>query len=148
MEHYTKRDILRMVEEEDVEFIRLQFTDIFGSLKNMAVTASQLEKALEGRFMFDGSAIEGFASIEDSDLYLKPDPNTLEIFPWRPQQGKVARLICDVYGVDQKPFEGDPRYVLKQAAAKAADRLPGERIRITMSSGRQGRRVPSPSVTG
>ena len=72
MNNYTKEDIMKLVEEEDVEFIRLQFTDIFGSLKNMAVTASQLEKALEGRFMFDGSAIEGFASIEDSDLYLKP----------------------------------------------------------------------------
>ena len=114
MNNYTKEDIMKLVEEEDVEFIRLQFTDIFGSLKNMAVTASQLEKALEGRFMFDGSAIEGFASIEDSDLYLKPDPNTLEIFPWRPQQGKVARLICDIVRPDGTPFEGDSRYILRR----------------------------------
>ena len=121
MNNYTKEDIMKLVEEEDVEFIRLQFTDIFGSLKNMAVTASQLEKALEGRFMFDGSAIEGFASIEDSDLYLKPDPNTLEIFPWRPQQGKVARLICDIVRPDGTPFEGDSRYILKRALREAAE---------------------------
>lgn len=121
MNNYTKEDIMKLVEEEDVEFIRLQFTDLFGSLKNMAVTASQLEKALEGRFMFDGSAIEGFASIEDSDLYLKPDPNTLEIFPWRPQQGKVARLICDIVRPDGTPFEGDSRYILKRALREAAE---------------------------
>ena len=120
MGHYTRKEIMRLVEEEDVEFIRLQFTDIFGSLKNMAVTASQLEKALDGRFMFDGSAIEGFSSIEDSDLYLRPDPDTLEIFPWRPQQGKVARLICDITRPDGTPFEGDSRYILKQALAEAA----------------------------
>ena len=121
MGHYTRKEIMRLVEEEDVEFIRLQFTDIFGSLKNMAVTASQLEKALDGRFMFDGSAIEGFSSIEDSDLYLRPDPDTLEIFPWRPQQGKVARLICDITRPDGTPFEGDSRYILKQALAEAAE---------------------------
>ena len=120
MGHYTRKEIMRLVEEEDGEFIRLQFTDIFGSLKNMAVTASQLEKALDGRFMFDGSAIEGFSSIEDSDLYLRPDPDTLEIFPWRPQQGKVARLICDITRPDGTPFEGDSRYILKQALAEAA----------------------------
>ena len=120
MGHYTRKEIMRLVEEEDVEFIRLQFTDIFGSLKNMAVTASQLEKALDGRFMFDGSAIEGFSSIEDSDLYLRPNPDTLEIFPWRPQQGKVARLICDITRPDGTPFEGDSRYILKQALAEAA----------------------------
>ena len=121
MSKYSKDDIIRMVEEEDVEFIRLQFTDIFGMLKNVAITAGQLPKALENRCIFDGSAIEGFVRIDESDMYLYPDLDTFEIFPWRPQQGKVARLICDVYGVDQKPFEGDPRYVLKQAAAKAAD---------------------------
>ncbi|HJB08772.1 MAG TPA: glutamine synthetase family protein, partial [Candidatus Enterocloster faecavium] len=121
MSKYSRDDIIRMVEEEDVEFIRLQFTDIFGMLKNVAITAGQLPKALENRCIFDGSAIEGFVRIDESDMYLYPDLDTFEIFPWRPQQGKVARLICDVYGVDQKPFKGDPRYVLKQAAAKAAD---------------------------
>ena len=121
MGNVTREDILKLTEEEDVEFIRLQFTDLFGSLKNMAVTVSQLEKALDGRFMFDGSAVEGYAGIEDSDLYLKPDPDTLEIFPWRPQQGKVARLICDIVRPDGSPFEGDSRYILKRALKEAAE---------------------------
>ncbi len=93
MNNYTREDILRMVEEEDVGFIRLQFTDMYGTLKNVAITSSQLEKALDNECMFDGSAIEGFARMEDSDMYLRPDLNTFEIFPWRPQQGKVARLL-------------------------------------------------------
>ena len=121
MGKYTKEDILRMVKEDDVEFIRLQFTDIFGDLKNVAITASQIEKALDNKIMFDGSSIEGFARIEESDMYLYPDYDTYETFPWRPQQGKVARLICDVYTPDNKPFAGDPRYVLKRALKEAAD---------------------------
>lgn len=121
MKNYTKQDIIRLVEDEDVEFIRLQFTDIFGNLKNVAITSSQLEKALDNKCMFDGSSIEGFLGIEESDMYLYPDYNTLEIFPWRPQQGKVARLICDVYRPNGKPFEGDSRYILKQAIAEAAE---------------------------
>ncbi len=118
---YNKEDIFRMVEEEDVEFIRLQFTDIFGVLKNMAVTVSQLEKVLDNQCMFDGSSIEGFLHIEESDMYLHPDLDTFEIFPWRPQQGKVARLICDVYLPDGRPFAGDPRYVLKTVLEEAKD---------------------------
>ena len=100
MNNYTREDILRMVEEEDVGFIRLQFTDIFGTMKNIAITTSQLDKALNNEIMFDGSSIEGFARVEESDMYLYPNLNTFEIFPWRPQQGKVARLICDVYKPD------------------------------------------------
>ena len=119
MKYHTKEDILRLAEEEDVEFIRLQFTDIFGNLKNIAVTASQLQKALDNKCMFDGSSIEGFASEEESDMCLYPDFSTLEIFPWRPQQGKVARMICDVRRPDGSPFEGDPRYVLKRAVQEA-----------------------------
>ncbi len=119
MSKYEKEDILRLAEEEDVEFIRLQFTDIFGMLKNVAVTYSQLNKALEGRCMFDGSAIEGFVRDDESDMYLCPDLDTFEIFPWRPQQGKVARLICDVFRPNGSPFEGDPRYVLKKALDRA-----------------------------
>ena len=92
MNNYTKEDIIRLVEEEDVEFIRLQFTDLFGNLKNIAVTASQLDRVLSNKCMFDGSAIDGFARIEESDMYLYPDLDTFTIFPWRPQQGKVARL--------------------------------------------------------
>ena len=118
MSKYTKQDIIRMVEDEDVEFIRLQFTDMFGTLKNVAVTSSQLEKALNNECMFDGSSIEGFVRIEESDLY--PDFDTFCIFPWRPQQGKVARIICDIYTADRQPFSGDPRYVLKKAVADAA----------------------------
>ena len=119
MSRYTKDDIFRMVEEEDVEFIRLQFTDIFGTLKNIAITSSQLEKALDNKCMFDGSSVEGFVRIEESDMYLYPDYETFEIFPWRPQQGKVARLICDVYTPDGKPFEGDPRWILKKTIKEA-----------------------------
>lgn len=121
MNQYTKQDIIRMVKEEDVEFIRLQFTDMFGTLKNVAITASQLEKALNNECMFDGSSIEGFVRMEESDMYLYPDLDTFVIFPWRPQQGKVARIICDIYTADKKPFEGDPRYVLKKAIGHAGE---------------------------
>ncbi len=118
---YSKEDIFRMVEEEDVEFIRLQFTDIFGVLKNMAITSSQLAKALDNQCMFDGSSVEGFARIEESDMYLHPDYDTFEIFPWRPQQGKVARLICDIYTPDRKPFVGDSRNILKNVLKQAKE---------------------------
>ena len=120
MSKYSKQDIIRIVEEEDVEFIRLQFTDIFGALKNVAITSSQLEKALDNRVMFDGSSIEGFVRIEESDMYLYPDLDTFTIFPWRPQQGKVARIICDVYNADGTPFAGASRMVLKKQIDEAA----------------------------
>ena len=119
MSRYTKEDIFRIVEEEDVEFIRLQFTDIFGTLKNVAITSSQLEKALNNKCMFDGSSIEGFVRIEESDMYLYPDLDTFTIFPWRPQQGKVARIICDIYCADKTPFTGDSRYILKRQIEEA-----------------------------
>lgn len=121
MAKYTNQDILKLVEENDVKFIRLQFTDVFGILKNVAITAKQLERSLKEGTMFDGSSIDGFSRIEESDMVLKPDPDTFEIFPWRPQQGKVARLICDVYTTDGKPYEGCPRNVLKKTLAKAAE---------------------------
>ena len=144
---YTKQDVLRLVQEEDVEFIRLQFTDIFGTMKNVAITSSQLEKALDNNCMFDGSSIEGFVRIEESDMYLYPDLDTLNVFPWRPQQGKVARLICDVYRPNREPFEGDPRYILKKVVKQAAElgyQLMSDRnvsfsciIRMTMDSRRR-----------
>ena len=118
---YTKEDIIRMVKEEDIEFIRLQFTDIFGQLKNVAITASQIEKAVNNQIMFDGSSIEGFVRIDESDQYLYPNLDSFVVFPWRPSQGKVARLICDVYNPDGTPFVGDPRGVLKRVLKKAAD---------------------------
>lgn len=121
MSKYTKEDIIKIVRDKDVKFIRLQFTDIFGTLKNVAITASQLEKALKNECMFDGSSIEGFVRIEESDQYLRPDLDSFVIFPWRPQQGKVARLICDIYTPEGKPFDGDPRYVLKKVLAEAAE---------------------------
>ncbi len=118
MNNYSKEDIIRIIDEEDVEFIRLQFTDIFGQLKNVAITRSQLEKALSNQCMFDGSSIEGFAQIEESDLYLYPCLDTFTIFPWRPQQGKVARFICDIYRPEGTPFEGDPRLVMRRAISQ------------------------------
>lgn len=121
MSRYTKQDIINMIQDNDVEFIRLQFTDIFGTLKNVAITASQIERALKNECMFDGSAIEGFVRIEESDMYLYPDLDTFQIFPWRPQQGKVARLICDVYRPNGESFEGDPRYILKKVIKQAED---------------------------
>ena len=118
---YSKEDIIRIIKEENIEFIRLQFTDIFGMLKNVAITASQIEKALDNQMMFDGSSIEGFVRIDESDQYLYPDLNSFVIFPWQQTHGKVARLICDVYNTDGTPFIGDPRGVLKRTLKKAAD---------------------------
>ena len=122
MSKYTKEDILRLAEEEDIEFIRLQFTDMFGVLKNVAVTTGQLEKALNNRVLFDGSAINGFVGIEESDMYLHPDPDTFSIFPWRPRQSRVARLLCNIHYPDGRPFEGDSRYILKKVLAGAKEK--------------------------
>lgn len=121
MAKYTEADIVQLIEEEDVEFIRLQFTDMYGMFKNVAITSSQLERALNNECMFDGSSIDGFVRVEESDMYLHPELDTFEIFPWRPQQGKVARLMCDVYCPDGTPFGGDPRYVLKKEMKKAEE---------------------------
>ena len=118
---YTKEDIIRIVKEEDINFIRMQFTDIFGQLKNVAITASQIEKALNNQITLDGSSIEGFVRINESDQYLYPDLDSFAIFPWRPQHGRVARLICDVYNPDGTPFVGDPRGVLKRVLQRAHD---------------------------
>ncbi|HHT26984.1 MAG TPA: glutamine synthetase [Firmicutes bacterium] len=120
MVRFTKEDILRLAEEQHVKFVRLQFTDILGILKNVAIPVSQLERALANEIMFDGSSIEGFTRIEESDMNLRPDYNTYTTFPWRNGgRGSVARLICDVYLPNNEPFPGDPRYVLKQVLAEA-----------------------------
>jgi glutamine synthetase len=119
MATYTKDQILKECMDKDVEFIRLQFIDILGIPKNIAITFSQLEKVLEDGMMFDGSSIEGFARIEESDMYLRPDLDTFVIYPWRPQSGKVARLICDVYTPSGERFMGDPRNILKKTMEEA-----------------------------
>ena len=119
MAKYTKDQIIQICKEQDVEFIRLQFIDVLGIPKNVAVTSSQLEKVLTDGMMFDGSSIEGFARIEESDMYLKPDLDTFVIYPWRPQTGKVARFICDVYTPAGEPFDGDPRGILKKQMEEA-----------------------------
>ena len=115
---YTKEDVLRIAKENDIQFIRLQFTDIFGQLKNVAIGAKQLEKALNNECMFDGSSIEGFVRIDESDMYLRPDLDSFVILPWK---DRTARLICDVYRVDGTPFMGDPRNVLKKVMQEAKD---------------------------
>ncbi|MFB6466736.1 type I glutamate--ammonia ligase [Cytobacillus sp. Hz8] len=114
MVKFTKDDIKKMATEENVKFIRLQFTDILGTIKNVEIPISQLEKALDNKMMFDGSSIEGFVRIEESDMYLYPDLDTWVIFPWTAEKGKVARLICDIYNPDGTPFEGDPRNNLRR----------------------------------
>ncbi len=114
MSKYTKEDIKKFVKEHEVNFIRLQFTDILGTIKNVEIPVSQLDKALDNKMMFDGSSIEGFVRIEESDMYLVPDLDTWVVFPWITGKGKVARLICDVNRADGTPFAGDPRSNLKR----------------------------------
>jgi glutamine synthetase len=114
MARYTKEDIFHLAEEENVKYIRLQFTDLLGVIKNVEIPVRQLTKALDNKMMFDGSSIEGFVRIEESDMYLYPDLDTWVIFPWTAEKGKVARLICDIYNADGTPFDGDPRNNLKR----------------------------------
>ncbi len=121
MSKLTSDEVKKLAKELGVKFIRLQFTDIFGQLKNVTITVEQLDKALAGELMFDGSSIEGFVRIEESDMYLRPDPSTFAVFPWKPKDGAVARLICDIYNPDGTPFSGDPRHVLRRAVAEAKE---------------------------
>lgn len=118
--NYTREDIIRIAKEENVRFIRLQFTDLLGSIKNLEIPVSQLGKALDNKMMFDGSSIEGYVRIEESDMYLFPDLSTWVIFPWV-TENKVARLICDIYMPDGTPFAGDPRGILKRTLQEAED---------------------------
>ncbi|MEI5906759.1 type I glutamate--ammonia ligase [Bacillus spongiae] len=121
MAKYTREDIVRLAEEENVKFIRLQFTDILGTIKNVEIPISQLDKALDNKMMFDGSSIEGFVRIEESDMYLYPDLDTWVVFPWTAEKGKVARLICDIYNPDGTPFQGDPRNNLRRILKEMED---------------------------
>ena len=115
----TKKDVLKLAKEQDVKFIRLWFTDILGQVKSFAITDTELEGALENGMGFDGSSITGYQDIEESDMIAMPDPDTFAILPWRPKEKAVARMICDVLNPDKTPYEGDPRYVLKRALARA-----------------------------
>jgi glutamine synthetase len=118
----SRRDILELTETHNVSFMRLQFTDILGINKNVEIPASQFEKALDGDIMFDGSSIEGFVRIEESDMLLKPDFDTFRIFPWGDSENRICRLICDINRPDGTPFAGDPRTILRQVIARAASR--------------------------
>ncbi|KAF5048157.1 Glutamine synthetase [anaerobic digester metagenome] len=114
-------ELLERIDADLVRFIRLQFSDIQGLPKNVAIPAAQAEKALTEGIWFDGSSIEGFCRIEESDMLLKPDPSTYSILPWRPENGRVGRFICDLETYGGKPFEGDPRYILRKTIAEAAE---------------------------
>ncbi len=116
----TRDQIMQIIKEKNVNFFRLQFVDIFGAMKNIAMPRSQIEKALDGKIMFDGSSIEGFVRINESDMYLKPDYDTFVVLPWREKDGNnAARIICDVYKPDGTPFIGCPRNNLKRVLADA-----------------------------
>lgn len=117
----SKDYVLRMAKEHDVKFIRLWFTDILGSLKSVAITVEELPGALEDGVGFDGSSIEGFARIDESDMIAMPDPTTFAIIPWRPQERSVGRMFCDILHPGGRPFEGDPRYILRRNLQRATD---------------------------
>ncbi len=118
-----KEYVLKKAKEHDIKFIRLWFTDILGILKNFAITAEELEGALEEGMGFDGSSIEGFARIDESDMVALPDPDTFQLLPWRSTEHRaVARMFCDILKPGGEPFDGDPRYVLKQNLKRAADK--------------------------
>jgi len=112
--------VLERVEKDDIKFITLQFTDLLGVIKELILPVEELEGASHNGVWFDGSSVEGFARIQESDLFLKPDMATYAVVPWLTEDGRTARLICDIYRADGKPFEGDPRFILKQAAAEVA----------------------------
>src|SRR5688572_31267602 len=119
----TKAQILERTEREKVKFLRLQFTDILGTIKNVEIPDRQFEEALDGRIMFDGSSIEGFVRIEESDMFLKPDLSTFQVFPWSyGGSERVGRLICDIANPDGTPFDGCPRSLLKRVIALASER--------------------------
>lgn len=119
--NYTTSEVMQFVKENDVKFIRLSFCDIFGTYKNISITAEELPRAFETGISFDASSIKGFMNIEESDLFLFPDPSTLSILPWRPQQGRVLRFFCYIKYPDGRAFEGDGREILKNAVDYAKE---------------------------
>jgi len=117
----AREQVLKIAREKDVKFIRLWFTDILGFLKSVSITVEELERALENGMGFDGSSIEGFARIDESDMVAMPDPRTFRMLPWRPKQHSVARMSCHILKPGGEPFQGDPRYVLKRNMKQASD---------------------------
>ena len=117
----SKRSVLNKAKEHNVKFVWLWFTDILGFLKSFAITVEELENALEDGMGFDGSSIQGFARIDESDMLALPDPDTFQLLPWRPKKYAVARMFCDILKPGGQPFEGDPRYVLKRNLKRASD---------------------------
>lgn len=122
MNGYTKEDIFRIVEEEDVRFVKLQFTDMYGMAKNVNLPVGQLERALSGRCVFDGGSIEGFIRKDEEDMMLKPVLDTFQLFPVRGREGATARLICDIDDAKGRPFAGDPRYILRRVVSAAEEK--------------------------
>jgi glutamine synthetase len=120
-EDEAKEYVLKRTAEQKIKFIRLWFTDILGFLKSFSITAAQLEEALTDGMGFDGSSIQGFARIDESDMIAMPDPNTYQVIPWRPKEQGVVRMFCDIYWPGGQPFDGDPRYILKKNLKRAAD---------------------------
>ena len=118
----TEKEVIQFVEQNDVKFIKLAFFDIFGKMKNISIMSSQLSKAFESGILFDASCIKGFMGIQDSNLLLFPDPNTLSVLPWRPQQGRVARLFCNIKHPNGDMFDGDGRYILKKSVDYAKEK--------------------------
>ncbi|HOD93279.1 MAG TPA: glutamine synthetase family protein [Clostridia bacterium] len=119
--YYSKEEAIQFIEQNDVKFIRLAFTDIFGKQKNVSIMPNELNKAFESGISFDASAIEGFKEESKSDLFLIPDARTMSLLPWRPTSGRVVRFFCDIYDKEKKPFISDSRYILKQAVSYAAE---------------------------
>jgi hypothetical protein len=118
----TAEDVFRIVRDKEISFIQIWFTDILGVLKSFSIRPSELEEAMTEGMGFDGSSIEGFSRIEESDMIAKPDPTTFQVLPWRPDEKPVARMFCDILTPDGSPYPGDPRYVLKRMVAKAAEK--------------------------
>ena len=118
----TEQEVLDFVEENDVKFIRLAFVDLFGTLKNISIMPTQLHRALSGSVSFDASAVKGFCDISHSELFLRPDPKTITLLPWRPQTGRVARMMCDCLLPDGTLFTGYSRSILRQQIGRASCR--------------------------
>ena len=125
---YSESEILQYIAENDVKFIKLFFTDIFGTVKSISIQPAELERAFHSGISFDASAVKGFLGVDKSDLFLVPDPSTLSVLPWRPQHGRVVRFYCNIRYPDGTPFEGDTRLILQKEVEMSAKK--GYEIKI------------------